>query len=104
MNSFILALALLGDMLYANPLLLGFAWQRGWLPLRHESLMRALLLVLDSVGIGHAPDAAKYGDEGANTLGHIFARVPTLKLPNLCALGLPKILDAVFRLPTGPIS
>jgi phosphopentomutase len=58
--------------------------------------MRALLIVLDSVGIGHAPDAKKYGDEGANTLGHIFARVPGLKLPNLCALGLPKILDANY--------
>ena len=58
--------------------------------------MRALLIVLDSVGIGHAPDAEKYGDEGANTLGHIFARVPGLKLPNLCALGLPRILDANY--------
>ena len=55
--------------------------------------MRALVLVLDSVGIGHAPDAAKYGDEGANTLGHIFARVPALRLPNLVALGLSKILN-----------
>ncbi len=55
--------------------------------------MRALVLVLDSVGIGHAPDADKYGDEGANTFGHIFARTPKLRLPNLCALGLPKILD-----------
>jgi phosphopentomutase len=58
--------------------------------------VRALLLVLDSVGIGHAPDAAKYGDEGANTLGHIFARVPSLRLPNLCALGLPRILDEKY--------
>lgn len=58
--------------------------------------MRALVLVLDSVGIGHAPDAKKYGDEGANTLGHIFAKVPELKLPNLVALGLPKILDANY--------
>ena len=58
--------------------------------------MRALVLVLDSVGIGHAPDATKYGDEGANTLGHIFARVPDLRLPNLVALGLPKILDANY--------
>jgi phosphopentomutase len=33
--------------------------------------VRALLLVLDSVGVGQAPDAARYGDEGANTLGHI---------------------------------
>lgn len=55
--------------------------------------MRALLIVLDSVGIGHAPDAAKYGDEGANTLGHIFARCRDTWLPNLCALGLPKVLD-----------
>src|SRR5689334_6907817 len=55
--------------------------------------MRALLIVLDSVGIGKAPDAAAYGDEGANTLGHIFARVPSLQLPNLCALGLPNLLD-----------
>ncbi|MGZ5504223.1 MAG: phosphopentomutase, partial [Chthoniobacterales bacterium] len=44
--------------------------------------MRALLLILDSVGIGNAPDAAKYGDEGANTLGHIFERTPDLRLPN----------------------
>ncbi|MEP7015347.1 MAG: phosphopentomutase [Verrucomicrobiota bacterium] len=58
--------------------------------------MRALVLVLDSVGIGHAPDADKYGDKGANTLGHIFARVPDLRLPNLVALGLPKILDANY--------
>ena len=39
-----LALALLGDTLYANPLLLGFAWQRGWLPVSYESLKRAIEL------------------------------------------------------------
>ena len=55
--------------------------------------VRALVIVLDSVGIGHAPDAAKYGDEGANTLGHIFEQTPDLQLPNLCALGLPEIVD-----------
>lgn len=54
--------------------------------------MRALLIVLDSVGCGHAPDAAAYGDEGANTLGHIFNTNPSLALPNLCAVGLWKIL------------
>ena len=59
--------------------------------------MRALVLVLDSVGIGHAADAEKYGDEGANTLGHIFARVPDLRLPNLFRLGLAKILDSSAR-------
>jgi len=50
--------------------------------------MRALLLVLDSVGIGGAPDADKYGDAGANTLGHILERTPELRLPNLDSLGL----------------
>ena len=56
--------------------------------------MRALLLVLDSVGCGHAPDAAAYGDEGADTLGHIFAAQPQLALPALFSLGLWKILTA----------
>ena len=37
--------------------------------------MRALLLILDSAGCGSAPDAAAYGDEGADTLGHIFERM-----------------------------
>jgi phosphopentomutase len=54
--------------------------------------VRSLLIVLDSVGIGNAPDAAQYGDEGANTLGHIFERVPELALPNLDSLGLPELL------------
>ncbi|HWE93537.1 MAG TPA: phosphopentomutase [Tepidisphaeraceae bacterium] len=57
--------------------------------------MRALLIVLDSVGIGHAPDAAEYGDEGADTLGHLLDRVPGLKgaLPNCWKLGLGNILN-----------
>ncbi len=54
--------------------------------------MRALLLVLDSAGCGHAPDAAAYGDEGADTLGHIFAAQPALALPALFSLGLGKIM------------
>ena len=54
--------------------------------------MRALLLVLDSVGIGGAPDAGSYGDEGANTLGHILESVPELRLPNLESLGLSELV------------
>jgi phosphopentomutase len=54
--------------------------------------VRALLLVLDSVGLGGAPDAAEYGDAGANTLGHIFERVASLRLPNLCQLGLAELI------------
>jgi len=48
---------------------------------------RAILCILDSFGIGGAPDAADYGDVGADTLGHIAANFP-LSLPNLDALGL----------------
>jgi phosphopentomutase len=56
--------------------------------------MRVLLLVLDSAGCGDAPDAAAYGDEGANTLGHLLAAQPRLELPTLYSLGLWKILTA----------
>ena len=56
--------------------------------------MRALVLVLDSVGIGNAPDAPQYGDEGANTLGHIIEQVPDLQLPNLDSLGLRELVPA----------
>ncbi|RYD60255.1 MAG: phosphopentomutase, partial [Verrucomicrobiaceae bacterium] len=54
--------------------------------------MRALLLILDSVGCGEAPDAASFGDEGANTLGHLFESDPAFELPTLFSLGLWKIL------------
>ncbi len=61
--------------------------------------MRALLLVLDSVGVGGAPDADRYGDAGADTIGHIAEacargdadsdeRAGPLDLPNLTRLGL----------------
>jgi phosphopentomutase len=55
---------------------------------------RALLIVLDSVGIGHAPDAAAYGDDGADTLGHLIDFDPSLpaRLPTLWSLGLGNIL------------
>ncbi len=59
--------------------------------------MRALLLVLDSVGIGQAADATNYGDEGANTLGHILEQLPELKLPALCSLGLPELIGLPRR-------
>lgn len=60
--------------------------------------MRALLIVLDSVGCGHAPDAAAFGDEGADTLGHIYANTPGFTLPTLEALGL----GAIRGVPAAP--
>jgi len=55
-------------------------------------MKRALCIVLDSVGCGHAPDAAAYGDAGADTLGHLFERIPGFHLPNLASLGLYELL------------
>ena len=51
---------------------------------------RVVWIVLDSVGIGALPDAAAYGDMGADTLGHIALRRP-LHLPHLVELGLANI-------------
>lgn len=51
------------------------------------------VIVLDSVGIGELPDAKKFGDEGAHTLGHILQTVEGTKLPNLQKLGLGNIAD-----------
>ncbi len=50
--------------------------------------MRATLIVLDSVGVGAMPDAADWGDAGADTLGHTAQVAGGLALPNLGALGL----------------
>lgn len=52
---------------------------------------RICLIVLDSVGIGQLPDAARFGDAGAHTLGHIAEKAPFLQLPNMAKLGLGNI-------------
>lgn len=52
---------------------------------------RAILFVLDGVGIGELPDAADYGDEGSNTLANMAKAVGGLNLPNLQRMGLGNI-------------
>ena len=51
---------------------------------------RVILIVLDSVGAGELPDAAKYGDEGSDTIGNISRAVP-LRVPTLRRLGLSRV-------------
>jgi len=51
---------------------------------------RAILIVLDSVGTGELPDAALYGDQGSDTLGHI-AQAVGLRVPTLRRLGLDRV-------------
>jgi len=53
--------------------------------------MKCFIIVLDSVGIGEAPDASEYGDSGSNTLAHIGQAVRGLNLPVLQKLGLGNI-------------
>lgn len=60
---------------------------------------RAIIIVLDSVGAGEAPDAAAFGDAGSNTLGHIAEQTPDFALPNLARLGLGNILPLNGLLP-----
>ena len=54
---------------------------------------RATIIVLDGLGAGNAPDAADFGDEGANTLGNTARAVGGLDAPNLGELGLGNIGD-----------
>lgn len=56
-------------------------------------MARVFLFILDSFGIGHAPDAAQFGDEGANTLLHICDRM-SLRLPHMASLGLGLAAEA----------
>ena len=55
-------------------------------------MKRVFGIVLDSVGCGNAPDAEAYGDAGADTLGHLFERIPDFELPALASLGLDALL------------
>lgn len=64
-------------------------------------MSRAFLFILDSVGIGGAPDAERFGDKGANTLGHVVAHAHPV-VPNLVALGLGHAAKAASgHLPKG---
>ncbi len=62
-----------------------------------EKINRVIMIVLDSFGIGALPDAAKYGDVGSSTFGHIAMNCRGIRLPNMQKLGLCNIdvLDAV---------
>lgn len=54
-------------------------------------MKRAIIIVLDGVGIGELPDADLYGDVGSNTLMNIKKKIPELELKNMCSFGLGNI-------------
>jgi phosphopentomutase len=65
------------------------------------TLERAAIIVLDGVGVGRAPDAAAYGDDGASSVEHCVAAVGGLALPTLGSLGLGNI-TRVLGTPPAP--
>ncbi|WOV86017.1 phosphopentomutase [Sporosarcina oncorhynchi] len=61
--------------------------------MEQKNFKRVHLIVLDSVGIGEAPDAEQFGDLGADTLGHIGEAMGGLKMPHMGRLGLSNIKE-----------
>ena len=60
------ATTLMGDSIYANPMMLGYAWQKGWVPLEHASLMRAI--ELNAVAVDNNKAAFEWGRRAAHDL------------------------------------
>ncbi len=63
------ALALLGDAIYTNPFVLGYAWQRGWVPLTYPSLKRAI--ELNAVQVEKNLSAFEWGRRAAHDLAGV---------------------------------
>ncbi|MCI8348652.1 MAG: phosphopentomutase [Firmicutes bacterium] len=59
-------------------------------------MSKVVLIVTDSMGVGALPDAADYGDIGADTFGHILEKNRDLKIPNLKKLGIGNIDDVAW--------
>jgi len=69
------AAKLMGDTIFVNPMLLGYGWQKGWIPLRRESLLRAI--ELNAVAVEANKAAFEWGRQAA----HDWARVQALLSP-----------------------
>ena len=65
--------------------------------------MKAVLIILDSVGIGSAPDAAEYGDAGASTLPHLAAAAGGVQLPTMQKMGLGNVPTLLHHRPAEKI-
>ncbi|MGU7774921.1 indolepyruvate ferredoxin oxidoreductase family protein [Burkholderia sp. MR1-5-21] len=91
-----LALALLGDTIYSNPLLLGFAWQKGWLPLGLPALLRAI--ELNGVAIDKNRLAFHWGRHVAHhgaTSVQALVRSTSLPQPQPMAAPAPESIDTL---------
>jgi phosphopentomutase len=66
-----------------------------------SEIQRVVVIVLDGVGVGEAPDAVKYGDVGSNSIGNVARVLGGIDLPNLGKIGLGYITD-VEGVPPAP--
>ena len=76
------ATKLMGDSIYANPMLLGYAWQKGWIPLELESLTRAI--ELNAVAVENNKTAFAWGRRAAHDLSSVeklFASAQVIAMP-----------------------
>jgi indolepyruvate ferredoxin oxidoreductase len=95
------AVALLGDAIYTNPFVLGYAWQRGWLPLTHRSLVRAI--ELNAVQVEKNIAAFEWGRRAADDLASVQrAAMPELARGDgagatVIALHTKKAVDALIE-------
>jgi len=86
------ATRLLGDSIFINPMVLGYAWQKGWIPLRLESIMRAM--ELNAVAVGQNKAAFEWGRQAA----HDWPRVQALLTPAQVIAFTPRdSLDTLVR-------
>ncbi|CAM3113747.1 indolepyruvate ferredoxin oxidoreductase family protein [Cupriavidus taiwanensis] len=91
------AVTLLADAIYSNPLLLGYAWQKGWIPLQHASLVRAIELN------GVSVEKNRLAFEWGRYLAHHGEAAVRALLPNAPAaasaqvVAMPQTLDSLIR-------
>ncbi|MGK6308084.1 indolepyruvate ferredoxin oxidoreductase family protein [Variovorax sp. DT-64] len=67
------ATSLMGDSIYVNPMILGYAWQKGWVPLEHASLMRAI--ELNAVAVENNKAAFEWGRQAAQRPEELRKRI-----------------------------
>ncbi|MBC7599620.1 MAG: 2-oxoacid:acceptor oxidoreductase family protein, partial [Polaromonas sp.] len=73
---------LMGDSIYTNPMMLGYAWQKGWIPLEYASLMRAI--ELNAVAVDNNKTAFEWGRRAAHDLPSVeklFASAQVIAMP-----------------------
>ncbi|MDI1240233.1 MAG: indolepyruvate ferredoxin oxidoreductase family protein [Polaromonas sp.] len=76
------SIKLMGDSIYTNPMMLGYAWQKGWIPLEYASLMRAI--ELNAVAVDNNKTAFEWGRRAAHDLPSVeklFASAQVISMP-----------------------